>query len=1300
VAFVAEAAWNDGPDDGPFLDANGEAHLKFQIPQRTNPRDFALLAASGGIELEPNVTLAEREADRFARAATTGAGMTTIGADADTGTLTAVGRLVLDERAHVHGEVTSTLEISRHATSIVDGTVKANTPVPLQDIDWKVKFPSTRNASVHVLPMGAPRTIAPGYYAGLKVQPWGTAVLTAGTYYFSELDLLPHSILQLDNSAGRISIFVTSKLETKGTWTALQRDRADVVVGYLNDRLVDVRGPFVGTLIAPRAEVEVARPQTGFHEGAFIGHKIHVESGTRIVHASGSAIIQSVALDKAPVCSGDSVTVMVNAANPYGAEPPIVTIADLPGARQVLQMDGTGPRLISVVASAAGFTESRLVSLDVVVCGGTPPKPHLLAMPNIFHEGWVDLSIVNADAFMAPGTTYHWEFGDGSSTDTAVPAVTHSYLEGLDRDREHNHFELGLAVRRTGLPDATAAQSIAVWNRYAFQKSRGTLVPRTRPMEPELKITPGTTLASAAIDNVEDGALQLTSQRVDLQPCDPVAAPVVGTVTPVDVPVPGRGTASANVVLPSASLNGVCSIAVYHFGTLAGTRPVVASTYFNIAREPLAPRLRMPMAAADILDYVADHGLVANPKSITDEELMRVSRERRIPSDLVLHPRRANRATFAATAPAGADPKVGETCVPGDSPPVGQNLVCSRVGWSQDDVAEITNALRGDIVLSRECGPIGTLLSQVHPPQKWSHTGIMVQNYRTIAQSTGSFDYILANSAGSLFGNPAPFAGFFEHALQYVFPGTIVMPITNAYQNGKLEPAPDNKNYVVSGFAYASTRCEGREMIYPSVLKPLPSRMEELRPILHALADASSEDKGGIKGHYRFSAYSDLTSDSNPNAPDWVLESSARTMCSGLMWRAAKKLGLTLNTDKSNDLNETLPETPDGLFFYREDERRAAGEALYRSIYNMVGTAFSDAQENAFQGLHKDIGPLAYLLQPFFNVAKALEITSMVRTHAANQVTNCFASDACSTAAIGSESWKNPGTGTSVSPDDLVSWDLYGLVEPLAYHSPRSVPIYEWQLGGDAGTACGTVTRNGQPVIGATVVLSGARFEKHSLADGTFRFEGVSAGHFSLTATSFEGGQPGGEQLSATTDVDVVAGQVGPCVTLELQRPDINFRRVTAFAHLYVFDEDDEEAEKQDDVEFLLSPSHPEEHWNELNVCAGLESRGNVNVTARYVNSGAVLVTVEMTLHEGSCFGCSACNNTDLDGRLERKVLLCDDTNTGAQCFELGRSLGIDAATNTAVRDYRTDFPYRVNTVESSDEYIEVSFELHNFRQR
>jgi hypothetical protein len=90
-----------------------------------------------------------------------------------------------------------------------------------------------------------------------------------------------------------------------------------------------------------------------------------------------------------------------------------------------------------------------------------------------------------------------------------------------------------------------------------------------------------------------------------------------------------------------------------------------------------------------------------------------------------------------------------------------------------------------------------------------------------------------------------------------------------------------------------------------------------------------------------------------------------------------------------------------------------------------------------------------------------------------------------------------------------------------------------------------------------------------------------------------------------------------------------------------------------------------------------------------------------MRLYEGFCSLCDACNNNDLDGHVVRKVLLCDDSNDGQQCSEIGQRLGLGAEAHIAIRDYATDFPYFIkNTDENSGEYLNVSLEMRNDRQR
>jgi hypothetical protein len=940
------------------------------------------------------------------------------------------------------------------------------------------------------------------------------------------------------------------------------------------------------------------------------------------------------------------------------------------------------------VASASGIVESRIVFVDLVECGAAAALPVVHVQPNPYHEHGVDFTLQNPEAY--EGANYHWEFSDGTSLDTPYPAVTHSFAAGLARDVEFNAFDVTVTAERAGKPDATSTRTITVWNSYAFlKKTRGLIRPLTREVDPDLEVTPQGADAVVSLTNIEDEGFTITSRAVRYDPCDPGSDSIYEPPAVISFAVGAGASANHSVHLSPEALGGACYVSINLSGATASGKPVRTSATFRTAEPVPQPA---PDRAQAVLDYVAEHGLTSNPDVITDEELAQLARERRIPLDVLVPP---DAPVTTRKAP-GAMP-IGEPCLPGDTPP--QPGVTCQSSWGKEETAEIGNALRGDVVLSKGCGFVSDLMSEVVPAQKWSHTGIMVQNYRTIRQSTGVDAYLENHTNGSLFGEDAPFDGFDEDALRYLWPGTFESSVREAYELGVKVTGPDDEPYKIKGFSYVAKSCAQRNIVYPYVLKPPIEREVELRPTLHQLADAARS----IEGHYRFYAYTDATSTAMPSPSEWASSKSAVTVCSSLMWRAAQSLGLEVDADPSDNQNETRADTPDGLYFYREDERRAAAEALYKSVYNRVGEGIDEAADGVVEGALDELGPFGYVVQPLVNLGlETVQITSDTRDDAANQVVNCFASDYCAEGAKDSTRWEDPGTGIAVSPDDLISWDLYETLEPLAYRSARNVRRYTWQRSEDAGAVCGTVTLEGQPVADATVVLSGIEFPAVTDQSGGFRFDPAPAGNYSAVATLFVGDEQSGEQLSAEADLVVVAGEEGECLELALQRPSIEYRRLVIMGSMFVHDEGDENASTSNEAELLLSPTDKEKKWGSLSVCAGDESRGNAYLTARYEGGGAVWITIDMQLHEGYCAFCSACENDDLDGRQVQQVVACDDTTSRADCEAIASSLGLEHYW-IVLRDalIPASGTFRVsNDDESSGEYVNLTFFIGNYRQR
>jgi hypothetical protein len=361
------------------------------------------------------------------------------------------------------------------------------------------------------------------------------------------------------------------------------------------------------------------------------------------------------------------------------------------------------------------------------------------------------------------------------------------------------------------------------------------------------------------------------------------------------------------------------------------------------------------------------------------------------------------------------------------------------------------------------------MLARVKPAQKWSHTGIMVENFVRIRQSTGMEEYIQAHPNGS---SDLPTDGFQEQALKYVWPGTFDSEIRQAYETGRDATDPDGVVRHVRGFNHRSILCEeDGVLVFPRVLKPSAERDPIVRPLLFQLADATDQttQTTGVKGHYRFFGYSQGTVENNPSPPAWVQAKPTPTVCSLFLWKAAKSINLTLDADKLSNVGTEVivPTTPDGLFYYREGERRAAGDYLYSTVYNEVDhkvvQGADDLGKKIASGIDGGAGQaLGYLIG--LGLGTLIGWTSDIRDDVANQMVNCFASDDCSESAKDSEKWKNPGDGQAVSPDDMLSWDLFDQhTEPLVYRTGENAAVYTGNRRPaperSVGASCETVTR-------------------------------------------------------------------------------------------------------------------------------------------------------------------------------------------------------------------------------------------------
>ena len=156
-------------------------------------------------------------------------------------------------------------------------------------------------------------------------------------------------------------------------------------------------------------------------------------------------------------------------------------------------------------------------------------------------------------------------------------------------------------------------------------------------------------------------------------------------------------------------------------------------------------------------------------------------------------------------------PPLGDECKAGDTPPRAgvscQAAFQNNLPEERVQGAIIVNALRGDTVLSHACGIIGSLLSSVNPPQKYSHTGIMIRYNDTIRHSTAIEKRFQDYPHDGTLGKPTD--GIEENILKYGWPGTITQSIDQAFRGTTRVDPQSGKPYDGAAFNPDAIQCSG-----------------------------------------------------------------------------------------------------------------------------------------------------------------------------------------------------------------------------------------------------------------------------------------------------------------------------------------------------------------------------------------------------------------------------------------------------------------------------------------------------------
>jgi hypothetical protein len=232
------------------------------------------LAASATNALSIGSNAAVVRPGGFAVVASSGNGGTDIGVSAQVGTVVSQGPVNLHNRALVTGDLTTAAASVRTGNgAAVTGTTETGAVLtPVQKFAWSIDFTSS-SVDVFVAP-ASDRTLAPGAYRDVTVQPGATLRLSAGTYDLHQLHTAPNSRVVIDTKAGPAFIYVESALDTKEPIEAAGTENR-IFLGYLGTGTVSIAAPFAGTVVAPTATLKLD-PGTGGYRGSFFADTIAI----------------------------------------------------------------------------------------------------------------------------------------------------------------------------------------------------------------------------------------------------------------------------------------------------------------------------------------------------------------------------------------------------------------------------------------------------------------------------------------------------------------------------------------------------------------------------------------------------------------------------------------------------------------------------------------------------------------------------------------------------------------------------------------------------------------------------------------------------------------------------------------------------------------------------------------------------------------------------------------------------------------------------------------------------------------
>jgi len=239
--------------------------------------------ARGNMQLADRVKVKKPDGT-FAPVVNAGTVELNVGVDAQVGDVFSRAPVVLRDRASVTGSVRSMRTVTRHANTVVTGTVVENGFIQVPNLNLSVTFPGS-NQGNKTVPVNGQLTLSPGAYADVQVFSGGTLFLSGGTYHFNNFTVEPQARISCTSQATQVTVYVKLGFIFRGSIIEKNSSaRPKFFLGCFGTSLIPIEAPYTGTLVAPDAPVKLGTVGAPGHTGAFYVKDLTVDPDNTILH--------------------------------------------------------------------------------------------------------------------------------------------------------------------------------------------------------------------------------------------------------------------------------------------------------------------------------------------------------------------------------------------------------------------------------------------------------------------------------------------------------------------------------------------------------------------------------------------------------------------------------------------------------------------------------------------------------------------------------------------------------------------------------------------------------------------------------------------------------------------------------------------------------------------------------------------------------------------------------------------------------------------------------------------------------